>query len=165
MRSTTGVGTKVDKASMIAAYWDAVGIEAIVKPMEPVAFVALAEDLKHDCYMENTANAFPLSTLKNEFLPASVSNWAMYDNPEFAARYEEAAQTVDKAKQDTILKELCVTALDDVPYIPLSATTYITYWWPWVKNYYGEFEDSAWGNGYFTSTLWIDQDLKAEMGY
>jgi len=39
------------------------------------------------------------------------------------------------------------------------------YWWPWIKNYYGE---RSIGDGELATILayaWIDQDLKAEMGY
>ena len=83
----------------------------------------------------------------------------------FTERYYEAMRTVDDAERNAIFKELAVIALDDVPYISFSSNFWATYWWPWVRNYYGEFEISAWGNSYLMAAAWLDQDLKAEMGY
>ncbi|GAJ20970.1 unnamed protein product, partial [marine sediment metagenome] len=53
--------------------------------------------------------------------------------------------------------------LRDVPYIPFGGAYWHAMWWPWLKNFYGEWDGIAWGTPY--DTLWIDQDLKAEMGY
>jgi hypothetical protein len=38
-------------------------------------------------------------------------------------------------------------------------------WWPWVKNFYGGMEASAWNPDGFLAYAWIDQDLKDEMGF
>ncbi|MBA7706656.1 hypothetical protein ES703_115511 [subsurface metagenome] len=37
--------------------------------------------------------------------------------------------------------------------------------WPWIKNYYGEMETAYYNYCPMLTTLWIDQDMKAEMGY
>ena len=71
--------------------------------------------------------------------------------------------TVDPDKYRGILEELFKIAIDDVPMIPMSMPSMNTYWWPWVKNYWGEpgsvVADPP------TAQMWIDQSLKAEMGY
>ena len=61
------------------------------------------------------------------------------------------------------MEELSIILLDDAPVIPIGMDYMLSMWWPWLKNYYGETNDSNWGIGNLAATMWIDQDLKAEM--
>ncbi|MDZ4230539.1 MAG: hypothetical protein U1B77_01825, partial [Dehalococcoidales bacterium] len=66
--------------------------------------------------------------------------------------YEIAAETYNYiAKQAYVV---------DFP----TAYTY-TLWWPWLKNYHGEYVLGTSNNFGFTKYIWIDQDLKRSMGY
>ena len=38
-------------------------------------------------------------------------------------------------------------------------------WWPWLKNYHGEYSIGAGNLNLFAKYVWIDQDLKEKMGY
>ncbi|MBA7695662.1 hypothetical protein ES703_104294 [subsurface metagenome] len=38
-------------------------------------------------------------------------------------------------------------------------------YWPWLKNYYGEVETGFFNFTPMTSRLWIDQDMKADLGF
>jgi peptide/nickel transport system substrate-binding protein len=40
-----------------------------------------------------------------------------------------------------------------------------TLWWPWVKNFSGEYSLGAGHFNNFPRYIWIDQDLKKSMGY
>lgn len=64
-----------------------------------------------------------------------------------------------------MLKELGIYCIDQVSHIPMGNPTLLLAWWPWVKNYYGEIDGGYDNCSAYVSTLWIDQDLKAEMGY
>jgi len=56
--------------------------------------------------------------------------------------------------------------MEQTPYLSLASGYYYRYAWPWVMNYYGEHNVSYWGNGsWIYATLWLDQGIKAEMGY
>ncbi|KKK75435.1 hypothetical protein LCGC14_2873730, partial [marine sediment metagenome] len=92
-----------------------------------------------------------------------AENAAMYDNPVFTELFNTALLTVDLVAQKAIMEELFIIALDDVPYIPIGLVKWKVYWWPWVKNYYGESESL--GVLPPVQFMWLDQDLKAEMGY
>ena len=48
-------------------------------------------------------------------------------------------------------------------YIPIGASGRFVYWWPWVKNYYGEAMSGGTSVGPYMEHLWLDQALKAEM--
>jgi len=41
----------------------------------------------------------------------------------------------------------------------------MTLWWPWLKNFYGESDAGSFQSGSIIARMWIDQDMKAEMGY
>jgi peptide/nickel transport system substrate-binding protein len=45
-----------------------------------------------------------------------------------------------------------------------SAGPSYTFWWPWLKNFYGD-TSIGWFNSNFTQFAWIDQDMKKAMGY
>ena len=95
----------------------------------------------------------------------SEENWANYHDPRIEELYNEAAGTVDDAKRNALLKQVNVLGFDSIAYIPLGSEEFQRYWWPWVKNYYGEDMLAAFYVGPLLATIWIDQNLKAEMGY
>jgi len=87
----------------------------------------------------------------------------MYSNKYFDELYDKAAATVDDAERKVMLEELFTIALDDAAYIPFAMPNQFCYWWPWVKNFYGETAYN-WRNPPL-DILWLDQALKADMGY
>lgn len=159
-------GQQPPVAEMVAAFWGDIGVEVEVKVIEPVAMAALTTSREgYDTVADAGRNSDPVESYQDRFLPDSVINSANYNNPYLAARYAEAAQTVDTAARTAILKELNVIALDDVPYIPIGSPGRLDYWWPWVKNYYGELLGIHRSLGPMLAPVWIDQNLKKEMGY
>jgi len=152
----------IDYVTMAVAYWADIGVEATMKVMEPGAYY-VAEEAGEYAMIPGFARTVHVLGALGEFVPPNV---AFYDNPEFTALFEEAEEKRTEAEQNPILKELAVTALDSVAWIPLHVGDMgITAWWPWLKNFYGEFAIADWAPSYAISTAWIDQDLKAEMGY
>lgn len=153
-------------AEMVAAYWSEIGVKAEVKVMEPVAMSALLTSLKgYDTVAYAGNNSDPLITFQDYFLPGSPLNAPNYNNAYLAKRYAEATQTIDPAARAAIFKELAVIALDDVPYIPIGSPGRLDYWWPWMKNYYGELLAIHRSLGPIMAPVWIDQTLKKKMGY
>jgi len=68
-------------------------------------------------------------------------------------------------EQTPVMKELSLFLLSRGIYIPLPSPKVNIYWWPWIKNYYGELDVSYFGSGTIGARIWIDQDLKEEMGF
>jgi len=107
--------------------------------------------------------SLPFATIGLNFLTGGNENTARYSNPVVDELYKRALSTVDESEQKDILEEIFVRVCDDVPYIPYGMESYFTFWWPWVKNYWGEL-----GVSFVTAPLdmiWIDQKMKKEMGY
>lgn len=153
---------QTEVATMIVAYWADIGVEATMKVMQEAALAALAPGVR-DCTTVGIKTSLVLASLKNLYI---MPNNAFYDNPEFTELYLKAESSRDEAEQNLLLKEPTIMALDSVAYIPIwNSDTRVSMWWPWLKNFYGEFAIGSWQPSYAMSTAWIDQDLKAEMGY
>jgi len=152
----------MDIAEMAAAYWADIGADVTMKVMESGAFQAALDAGEYDLTFQHPETWQASYILGDFFVP---DNYAFYDNPEFTELFLEAEGIFDEAEQNLIFKELAVTALDSVAYIPLHSEGigFMAYW-PWLRNYYAE-STQCWGDVYAMATLWIDQDLKAEMGY
>ena len=150
----------VDMVSMIADMWDEIGVTLDMQPMEAVALEELTSTGEgFDCFMWGEYNVQGLIALR--------SRVAMIDgvDPWFVDQYAEAEATADIAAQNALLKEMNWKAIGEVLHIPLGTPYDLLCSWPWVKNWYGETEESAWGSAQINARIWIDQDLKAELGY
>jgi peptide/nickel transport system substrate-binding protein len=153
-------------AEMVAAYWGEIGVEVEVKVMEPTAMSALLTSRKgYDTVTFAGNNSNPLITFQDFYLPDGQYNSVNYNNPYLIERFFEATQTVDTAARTDIFKEIGVIALDDLPKIPIGSPGRLDYWWPWVNNYYGELLGIFRSLGPIMAPVWIDQNLKKDMGY
>ncbi len=78
---------------------------------------------------------------------------------------DKLAQELDYTKRNAILKEMGVYVIGQVPIVPTAIRTGSAYWWPWMKNYYGE--TNIGDNDFHTimAYVWIDQDMKKDMGH
>jgi len=73
---------------------------------------------------------------------------------------------IDPAKRASMMKDLGVYILGQVYSIPGNTRVNANYWWPWIKNYYGE--ANVGDHSDFETPLayaWIDEALKKKMGY
>lgn len=161
-------GTHGEIATMMAGYFDAIGVDLELKSMERTALSALRSSRAgYDLFATNSSSNDPYGMFgglasADESNPWNTPN---YDNPEFGALRQQAGAAVDPAERAAILKEMSLMLMDDVAYIPIGASGRFVYWWPWVKNYYGEAMSGGTSVGPYMAHLWIDRALKAEMGY
>jgi peptide/nickel transport system substrate-binding protein len=94
------------------------------------------------------------------------ANRAAYSNPKFDAVLEKIMLELDADKRTELLREAGMILLEDNPAITLAQQVNRTYWWPWIRNYYGESsvtDDAAWSP--LVMTMWIDEAKKKSMGY
>ncbi len=154
-----------DAASMIVEMWKDLDVTVTLKTVDGVQIGDLRFGKDYaDAYMDGTGNSI-LLTHPSIGVKGLLENSSQWEDDYYTDLFHLAEQEMDLDKMMGYIKELCVRINNEVPYIPLGSPYFYTYTWPWVKNYYGEIE-----TGFFTispmiSTLWIDQDLKADMGY
>ena len=154
-----GDTVRVDMLSQIADQWSKIGVTVDMRPMEAAAlndFMRREEGVvpAFDMWLHGEYNIDPLITIGGRF------------SPYFHEEYLKAKQTADGEARMDILRDICVQAIVDVvPGIPLGTPYFLNVSWPWVKNWYGETEESAWGTSHINARVWIDQELKKSLGY
>ena len=75
----------------------------------------------------------------------------------------DAMKEQDDAKRVEMLTKGNLRIQDDVAAIPFAFPSWRAFWWPWVKNCYGE----VWYHIHTPDVhnWWIDQNVKKEMGH
>jgi len=156
-----------DEVSMIKAYLDAVGIDMEIQTMETGAFMGLWAGRGHEemIYAPLVGLWAPFEQLCTK--KGMYSNVAFIDDP----YYEEVGKVIgaDMAKNPDkyfkTMKEAGVYELASAWGIWFPARYSYNMWWPWLQNFYGV----SWGGWANTEDLykyfWVDEDMKAEMGY
>ena len=146
--------------------WSELDVEIEILVWEDVAFGKYVREDRsgYDVVLRGELTSDPLLLFWAHF--TSGSNDAVYNNEYVNERFEEAEREPDMDVRNAIFKELNVIGLDDVPFIPLYDAYSLIYYWPWVKNYYGELQDSSFfSTSHLSARIWIDYDLKAELEY
>ncbi len=161
-----------DMAAMVKAYWEVIDVTLILRTVEGPAYTAmtfgtaLEERTGYDCVIQGDATHLsPLAGLTNAFHPAETSNLANFVDEYFTTEMDYALTIIDDDERNAVLKELAVYANDQAVYLSFGSAPELRYWWPWVKNYYGEKDVGCFYFGPLIARMWIDQDLKTEMGH
>jgi len=165
MYSTAAGGRYAQEASLLADMWEDIGVTLILQPLEE-ALLAHKHDTGDfkDLILKSGGNAKPagMDLQKERAWPWQF----LYSDVWFNETFDKASAEIDGAKRDAVLKEIAIYYIGTVSRLPLGDPYVLCCWWPWVKNYYGETESGVGSNrAPMYSSLWIDQDLKAELGY
>jgi peptide/nickel transport system substrate-binding protein len=75
----------------------------------------------------------------------------------------KAEKEFDKDKRVDLLTEANLILIENALCIAIPHPLKFTFWWPWVKNYYGEACYMVHDGIY--DLMWVDQSLKKEMGF
>jgi len=155
-----------DLAALVKDQWAKIGVKVNLKPTEAITYTRARETRAYHgavqvgCEVGNSA--YIITSVARS---TGVGNFSNYSNK----RIDELCGLIDAemgpVKQSPYIKEAGVIALNEVMVVPLYMWPRGHYWWPWVKNYHGELSIA---DGYMDSVwtyIWIDQAMKAEMGY
>ena len=159
---------QLDRASLLAGQWAKIGIEAEIKSYDATTYGELSQSRqhKHVWFPTNVETSDIIVLLSRWFLTGVVLNQNDYSNEDVDELIAEMVAEMDAGERNRLAKEAALIVLNDVAMIPLQPTLNGHFWWPWLKNYYGERNAGDYANPIpLLSHLWIDQDLKAEMGY
>ena len=119
-------------------------------------------------FYQSKGNATPESVLRAPYLVGQYWNIAAFDDAFFNEQFMKARHDPDLTDDErlALMKEINVYCMEQSPYISLPGYYYYRYAWPWVKNWYGEHNETyIMQNSRIFATLWMDQAEKAEMGY
>jgi len=162
-----------DMGAMIAANWADIGVETSLITMDTALhdLIRTSHNYKDTFLWETGSSSIPghigVGAGWNDIERSSYKTYdsAEYRDIDFNTKYYEAYDNMDSQVMKDLSKELCIELIDTAAYIPLANPYQICYTWPWVKNYYGEVETGFINYAPMWNTMWVDQDLKDEMGY
>jgi len=162
-----------DMGALIAAMWGKIGVETSLITLDTALhdMVRTNHDYKDAFLWETGSSSIPgharVGVYWNDagHVATSIYNSSNHNDPAMDELYFKAEGEVDYAKMEAYTKQLCIDLIDSAAYIPMANPYQLCYAWPWVKNYYGEVETGFINYEPMWQTMWVDQALKAEMGY
>jgi peptide/nickel transport system substrate-binding protein len=155
-----------DFASLLQATWGEIGVKVNPVGTDYVTYRNYRDTLTYeDAIIVGTQIGNPVGSISNLFQTGAFVNYAGYSNPVIDDYVSKINNELDPLKQDALIKAAAVVALGDASQIGTYLIPQAIYYWPWIKNYYGEvsIEDGTLGG--LIPYMWIDQDLKESMGY
>ena len=155
-----------DVVMMLMEQWARFGVEIEPVVLEWAAIGGMnRERTLEDSWAALMVNTTPIIVFRALAVDTQEWFWGRYADEYLIERYWEIMATKDVAEQTTMWKDLAIYFLEDCAYIPFPTRYVLNCSWPWVKNHYGELECGYYNWQVQTSLIWIDQDLKAEMGF
>jgi peptide/nickel transport system substrate-binding protein len=158
--------TVVDMVPLLVDYLAKVGVTMEIEPMEYASYLSAMTTRTHGPgYFATTGHVNPTTTLRKNFLTGQTWNISVFSDPDIDTRILEMLETRDEPLRQERIKALTADILDLAPGIWLPVEYFYTAWWPWVKNYNGELRAGAQRGGPIYARIWIDEEMKKEMGF
>ena len=155
-----------DLLPLVAGYLEQVGVKMEIEPMEYGAFLSAMTTQKNaPGYFMGNGHTNPTTTLRKNFVMGQVWNPSQYNDPAFAAKMDAVYKEPDEDKRKVMIREMTREIVDKAPYVWLPTAYAYTAWWPWVKNYGGELRAGSVRPGPIYARIWVDQEMKKQMGY
>ncbi|GAI16196.1 unnamed protein product, partial [marine sediment metagenome] len=150
-------------ASLLEDMWSKIGVTAILQPHEHAIKQAMGTEGTYENALISHSGVVSRVSRLTSFM---VMPWTLYHDDEYYIDLvSEAGAEMDEAKRNAMIKELGIYVVDNVSHMPLGNPYLLCCTWPWVKNYYREIDCAYVNYSAITPLIWIDQALKAELGY
>ena len=153
-------------AELAAGYWRAIGVEVEIHMVNNTQFTALLHENSSDGMIAWTsAVTFDAINQTKTFTSGSIWNPVAYNDPKYDALWEAANAAATIEEQNGLLKKANMRIVEQHWLVTGPVTPQFNVAQPWVKGYNGEIRI---GQGNYSTVLtrvWVDQDLKREMGF
>jgi len=160
----------IDFSSMLKDMWEKIGVRLEIKSYDTTTYGEMVyKGTYRHFYTELSLEVGnPIATMTRFGLSTSYLNFGGWKNERFDELVADMVKELDVAERNRLVKEASLIILRDVAYLPVTPIASGGYWWPWLKNYYAESNVQDFG-GFcpipVVARIWIDEDLKTEMGY
>jgi peptide/nickel transport system substrate-binding protein len=101
-------------------------------------------------------------------VPSAAANTCRIFNPKLDQWLEDIRSAIlARGTKAGILeaREMVKYAVDQAYAIPVPYTYKYVFWWPWLKNFTGEYTVGYYNDPNYVPFIWIDEALKKSMGY
>jgi ABC-type transport system substrate-binding protein len=158
---------QTDFLSIVKQYFAEIDVTLEIQQLETsiVNGMRRARSYEEGIYTASPTAAFPYDMHNTR--EESFDCFSYYEHPYTREVYEEQRQYVmkDDVKYAATLKEAVPFILEQcvAVWCPLPRTYRM--WWPWVQNYHGEFALGIDDEMLIYTYLWMDEEMKQDMGY
>lgn len=157
----------VDRMAVIKAMWAEVGVDMEIQPKELGVYNSISNTRSYDEMIYKgapggTMNIGTMSAVRGE------THWNMswVKDQKVEDTFQEIQKNIviDMPKVFQLYHDLLPYLLQQAYVIPTPAPRNYTFWWPWVKNYHGETYVQGFAGYSWVKFVWLDQELKRQMG-
>ena len=156
-----------DYFEIVRDYWRKIGVESKFDIHEPPTWASRANGHEFEGMTWSTAAGpySPLSHVLRWYTTGHPFNRGQVDDPQFNALFAsmEAAQTMEEVGKYSKQADMYMISQHWQLWGPVEPAYNVTQ--PWVKGHNGEYYMGAWNWNAVYVRLWIDQELKKEMGF
>ena len=159
---------RVDQAELLKSQWAKIGVEVNIDVRDSLTYTSLWYDIAYKDMILSVGitTAETMLMMSRYYRSDAIFARNNYSNPEADVFIDKALAEIDIDEQMRLNDEALLLIMPEADRIPLAPGADGHFWWPWMKNYYGERNATDYTNPWpILAHVWIDQDLKAEMGY
>jgi len=159
---------EADIASFLKDAWAEIGIEVELMVAETPAWTNYIrlEPPGNQMIGWTASNPTELSGLALYWSPYELwGAFTKWNDPVFDEGYVTLNITADADEQNILFKLLADRVIEEAVSVFVPTPNQLRYAQPWVKNYFGEAMSNYVTSIDLLNLTWLDQDLKAEMGY
>ena len=159
-------GTFAAQVTMIQDMWADIGVEVELVPKTYSEMAALLYFRTSQDILASYYSGVGTYMKGVNFCTTSMWNASRVDDPVCnAAREAMLLAYPDEAAIDAIHRDLMPHLLGECYAIGLPEGYSYRFWWPWVRNFNGEFSVGYYNVVDYMQYVWIDQEMKEDMGY
>ncbi|MFC1921012.1 ABC transporter substrate-binding protein [Chloroflexota bacterium] len=162
--------TQADYMSVLADMYSKINVELQIEVLESGVHTSLYQGKQwygdYQMFWSSMAGLSTALQLTNIW-GTGWANATDIEDSYIGEMYEELQSTLVNGGQNAAMakhKELMEYVLEKAWAIPYPKAPAYRMWWPWLKNYYGEFSLGNWNEGNWATYVWLDQELKKSMG-
>ena len=166
----SNLGTfNVDYLSIIKGMWAKVGVDLTLVPLENAAHNTRWNARNYDDMLYGLMASAGTYRRGTNFAGAGGGwNLSYITDPKAAEARDKMLALFnagDDAGCDAVMREFTKYLLEQAWVIPTPVQKYVTFWQPWIKGYHGESSPGIINEGQQNMYIWIDQDLKTQLGH
>ena len=167
----TTAAERIDELSVFKDMWAKIGIELQIEPKETAVYSSIANGrIQEDMIYRSMFQTFSIQLFLSGLRGTSTFNSSYVNDPVGSVPFIEDVYTklqsnvfVKNQVAYDAYKSLKPFILEQAYYVPRPTPYTYIFWWPWLKNYYGQANTNTIAFG-FLKYLWIDRDLKEQLG-
>jgi len=155
-----------DMGAMIVEMWSKVGVKVNLNPVETAALHKAVGDYSYgDAYLSGYGGDVGETGHVGRMTSYGDANPSRVNDPYLEEMYPKVSAMVNYDERIAASKKLDLYALEQVYQIGMPSALGYHVWWPWLQNYYKELDASHLNPVPMIARMWVDEGMKANLGF